>query len=138
MKWKRERGLKGIGWIGIKEGDKTKRKRGEKRRWLWLQSLPRGKKEFRKRNTLHIVWNVKRERSRDYILQTPGTNERMSPASRGEIVHVRVVLYFLLFYIKRARRSGGLPTDVCREEERARIPFSIFMIPLGPRVTHIL
>lgn len=34
----------------------------------------------------------------------------MSPAScRGEIVHVRVVLYFLLFYIKRSRVDPGIP-----------------------------
>jgi len=33
----------------------------------------------------------------------------MSLASRGEIVHVRIVLYFLLFYIKRARVDRESP-----------------------------
>lgn len=47
----------------------------------------------------------------------------MSPAScRGEIVHVRVILYFLLFYIKRSRVDpGNFPDDACREEERPRV-----------------
>jgi len=54
----------------------------------------------------------------------------------AKIVHVRVVLYFLLFYIKRARRSDDSRRRLSRGGTGARsVLHFLFSLPLGER-TH--